>query len=207
MFGEIVHNIHGAGTGDLFPAGEGEVDVVLRHKAAADKFFRGGEDAVEGVFRVQRAASPDHAVFQDRLKRRLFPVLFLDRDDVVMRHQHCGLPAAVRPLPPEEEASVVEAEKRARLPYVRIELRQKRNEFVKFRVVLKAPVFPGDRFAAHKFPEGLHRRLLIKGDLLLLPRLFGERLKKERPDDKHRKEEDNQGKYDPSNHDQIFPFL
>ena len=87
LFLKIIDNGDRTGTVGLFSAGEREVDVLLRDEALPDQPVGGHQDPVERNFCIQRSAAPEDAVLDDPLKRRLLPVLFLDGNDVVMRHQ------------------------------------------------------------------------------------------------------------------------
>ena len=105
---EPVDDIDGAGAVDLLLTGEGKVNVLLRLEAFGNEMIGGGQHAVKGDLGVKGAASPQHAVLNDALEGRLFPVLLLHRHHIKVRHHDRSLIVGLA-RPVEQQAAVRQA--------------------------------------------------------------------------------------------------
>ena len=197
---KVIHDVDRALAVDFLAAGEGEVDVVFRHKALGDQVLRRGEHAVERHLRVQRAASPHHAVADFRFKCRVRPVFLFHRHHVVVRHQHRGFAVALA-LPAEEQAAVLHALHRAGLGYVWEELRQLADQLFKLRIVLQRVIFVGDRAALHQLCQRVKYRVLVVGDGLCRRPALRLGRKGRRADQNHGKKDEHQRQDDPTDHE------
>ena len=65
---------------DLLLPGKREINIVFRDKTFRDQFLRSFHDPAERPLRVKGSAPPDHAVLNDPLKCRFFPLGFLCRN-------------------------------------------------------------------------------------------------------------------------------
>ena len=145
---EPVDYIYGSLAIYLFPAGIGEIHVVLGDEALRYQMVGSRKGGVEGVLRVQCPSSPHDAVLVYQcVKGRLCPSALIYGYDIVMCHHYRGL-VVLFSLPLEEKASSVKSRQWACLPEIGIELGKQADELVEFRVVLETVVVIGHRPAA-----------------------------------------------------------
>ena len=61
---------------------------MLRLEALRNQRIGGGQNAVEGHLGIESAPAPEHAVLQNAVKGRLFPVFLVYGHHVVVGHHH-----------------------------------------------------------------------------------------------------------------------
>ena len=182
--GERVHDVGRRGAGDLFLAGEGEVDVVLRREAALDELLGRLQAGAEGYLGVQRAAAVEHAVLDHAAEGRLRPGGLVGGDDVVVRHQHGGR-AVPRAFPVIQQPAAADVLRRAFFMHGGEALGQQGAEFIKFRGVLQRVVQVGDRFAADHVRQVVDGLLPVHADGIRRRRGLLARLKAQRARGEH----------------------
>ena len=145
----MLHDVFGAGAVDLLAAGKSEIDIVFRLIALRYQRIGGEKNAVEGDLGIQRAPSPQNAIFNDAGKGRLIPMGLVGGDYIVVGHHHCRR-GGLLTGPAKQQRPVRQSVELAGFKYLGIQFRQQGDELFKFGIIFFLRVGAGNGFALNQ---------------------------------------------------------
>ena len=158
---KVIDNMHSTLAIDLLAARECEIYVAFGSEALRDQGVCRKQNAVKGHLGVKRTASPHASVLQECLECGHVPCILVDGNDVVVRHQHCGIAVGLA-FPMKEQTAIGHALHGAGGKNTRVQRGKGVDQLFKFRVVLKRGIAVRDCLAAYQRAKRFRSAFLVK---------------------------------------------